>query len=777
MLQGRLLVLCFLLRVASCSGQPNATKLYLLGLFPWTGAWDGAEATVPATMLAVQDINADPKLLPDYELVVITRDTECDGGTATDEMYKELYNTSTTKIMILGPACSIATEPTAQASHHWNLVQISYSATSPKLSTRSLFPRFFRLLPPDSMLNVVKIAMFKEFHWTKVATIQESAPLFSLTTADFHIEAKQAGIEVIAAETFIDNPTTQIENIQKSGARIIVAGFYGNMARRVFCAAYHQKMYGAKYVWIVPGWLEWHWWRKTDASIDCSVEQMDEAVAYHFAVNIDNLPSDANRAPSLSGMTSRKFLERFAAVVDTDDPSSLTGFMEKSFAYDTVWTVALALHEAERQLSQLDPPRTVADFAYDSITCQILFDVISSLSFEGISGPIKFNSNGDRLGLILLRQLQDGSDVKVGTLDPTTGTGRDITWLGYEPISWLGGAPPIDFIIEREDRQTIQLSLFLTGAILATVGIALACCFLAFNIHFKKLRVIKMSSPNINNLMLIGGMLAYVAIIFLGVDTNIASTDTFVWMCRAKTWCLSIGFSLAFGSMFSKTWRVHKIFTNKTAAKMVLKDSRLFCFVTTLVLLDVLILVLWETLDPLVATERFGTKVIDDENDDIVYTPIRMMCESRNQTYWIGAFYVIDGLLLIFGAFLAWETRKVSIPALNDSKYIGVCVYNVLILSFVGAPVSFILEERNAHYALVATLIWLATTLTLCVVFVPKIRTRNDVQPAQNTLVSQVTQSHQGVTSVDAQKELQLLRQEIGRLRKNLHDLGQDDKE
>ena len=32
--------------------------------------------------------------------------------------------------------------------------------------------------------------------------------------ADFHRVAKEAGIEVIAAESFIDNPTTQIENIK-----------------------------------------------------------------------------------------------------------------------------------------------------------------------------------------------------------------------------------------------------------------------------------------------------------------------------------------------------------------------------------------------------------------------------------------------------------------------------------------------------------------------------------------------------------------------------------
>ena len=39
-------------------------------------------------------------------------------------MYRELYNRSTTKMMILGGGCSTATEPTAQASHHWNLIQV-----------------------------------------------------------------------------------------------------------------------------------------------------------------------------------------------------------------------------------------------------------------------------------------------------------------------------------------------------------------------------------------------------------------------------------------------------------------------------------------------------------------------------------------------------------------------------------------------------------------------------------------------------------------------------
>ena len=37
-------------------------------------------------------------------------------------------------------------------------------------------------------------------------------------------------------------------------------------------------------------------------------------------------------------------------------------------------------------------------------------------------------------------------------------------------------------------------------------------------------------------------------------------------------WTMALGFSLAFGAMFSKTWRVHKIFTNKKIQRMVSLD-------------------------------------------------------------------------------------------------------------------------------------------------------------------------------------------------------------
>ena len=53
--------------------------------------------------------------------------------------------------------------------------------------------------------------------------------------------------------------------------------------------------------------------------------------------------------------------------------------------------------------------------------------------------------------------------------------------------------------------------------------------------------------------------------------------------------------------------------------------------------------------------------------------------------------YFVLALLLIFGIFFAWETRKVRIEALNDSHQIGICVYNVVILSAVAVPLLSVL--------------------------------------------------------------------------------------
>ena len=67
--------------------------------------------------------------------------------------------------------------------------------------------------------------------------------------------------------------------------------------------------------------------------------------------------------------------------------------------------------------------------------------------------------------------------------------------------------------------------------------------------------------------------------------------------------------------------------------------------------------------------------------------------------------------------------RNVNIPALNDSKYIGLSIYNVVIFSALGVPLSYLLADNSGYtYAIVGGLIIFCTTLTLCLLFLPKVR-------------------------------------------------------
>lgn len=91
--------------------------------------------------------------------------------------------------------------------------------------------------------------------------------------------------------------------------------------------------------------------------------------------------------------------------------------------------------------------------------------------------------------------------------------------------------------------------------------------------HLRRFRYIKMSSPHLNNLIIVGCMLTYSSVIFLGLDSQLSSVTAFPYICTARAWLLMAGFSLAFGSMFSKTWRVHSIFTDVKLNKKVSRSD------------------------------------------------------------------------------------------------------------------------------------------------------------------------------------------------------------
>ncbi|XP_072028219.1 gamma-aminobutyric acid type B receptor subunit 2-like [Amphiura filiformis] len=390
------------------------------------------------------------------------------------------------------------------------------------------------------------------------------------------------------------------------------------------------------------------------------------------------------------------------------------------FGYDAAWAVGLMLNKSVEVLKNKvfadGEKRRLENFTYDDSEMGSLFaELLNETDFVGMSGHVRLE-NGDRIGDMTVVQIQGNEAHLIAVHYGTDGT---MEWLSQ--VVWKGGDIPSDYTAIIRVNEGISLYWYLTMCIVAGIGICLAGFFLGFNIRHKEQRNIKMSSPNLNNLIILGSILIYLCVIIGGLDGNIVSIETFVVMCQVRVWLISTGFVLGFGSMFAKTWRVYRIAALKTPKKMAVTDNHLFLMVAVFLAIDVLVLTLWQIIDPIyVQVIDLYSRETDITNQVII--PYIEQCTSGKIGYWFAVLYVYKGLLLIFGTFLAWETRTIHIPELNDSKLIGICVYNTVVLCIVGVSVSFLITNNTAAlFIFTSCIIIFCATLTLVVLFVPKV--------------------------------------------------------
>lgn len=61
-------------------------------------------------------------------------------------------------------------------------------------------------------------------------------------------------------------------------------------------------------------------------------------------------------------------------------------------------------------------------------------------------------------------------------------------------------------------------------------------------------------------------------------------------------------------------------------------------------------------------------------------------------------------LLLVFGTFLSYETRNLKLRFINDSRFVGLAIYNVAVMTLVTAPVVTLLihGKVDANFAFIS---------------------------------------------------------------------------
>lgn len=78
---------------------------------------------------------------------------------------------------------------------------------------------------------------------------------------------------------------------------------------------------------------------------------------------------------------------------------------------------------------------------------------------------------------------------------------------------------------------------------------------------------------------------------------------------------------------------------------------------------------------------------------------------------------------MVFGLFLAYETRSIKVKQINDSRYVGMSIYNVVVLCLITAPVAMVIaSQQDASFAFMALAVIFCCFLSMLLIFVPKVK-------------------------------------------------------
>ncbi|XP_022111536.1 gamma-aminobutyric acid type B receptor subunit 2-like [Acanthaster planci] len=564
--------------VKSLSGEfQQRIPIYIGGFFalPNNSIFGALPSTVQT---AIDHINNLTGILDGYKLKMRYRLTNGLPNEALGFLNDLLYE-GPTILMAAGPIFSRQALVVNEVAPRFNVVQVCL-ANSQALRDRERYPLTVQMYWSEDSVNPARVAFVRYMSWRRVAIIFEDNEYFRTNAEDLRAKLEAAGITVRATEAISDSskPDQQLRSLKRHDARIIFALSYFDTAIKLFCTVFHMQMFGGKYVWTLVGWYPEQWWTAVD-NVDCTAEQLQMALEYHFSVSawrsVDDL-GEIHYGEIQPPEYQLDFLRGLLAKEGVDR-------LEHIESYDVLVHIAMSLNRSIERLANLNPPKALHEFSYtDSEMSQVLLESVYLTSFVGPTGSVLIEDGGFRSKKnvrFFILQFRDGRSTEIIEYDDGSSSFRAVE---NRKLHWPDGSPPVDgktiIIKNGEVSQPVQLTLF----VFASVGIALDTVFLFINIKFKRQRAIKISTPPLNNLIVLGSLLLYTSVFLFGLDQSIFTDKEIIRICLIKYSLMCIGISLAFGALFMKTYRIHAIFSRAVAKlkRVVITCSKLTGFLT-----------------------------------------------------------------------------------------------------------------------------------------------------------------------------------------------------
>ncbi|XP_044758151.1 probable G-protein coupled receptor 158 [Coccinella septempunctata] len=253
----------------------------------------------------------------------------------------------------------------------------------------------------------------------------------------------------------------------------------------------------------------------------------------------------------------------------------------------------------------------------------------------------------------------------------------------------------------EDDRPCVVSLNWLLRSVILGLSCVIICCLpvvVIFTWKYGNVKVVRAASPVLLRVITLGAFFIYCTIIVMYPRPS-------VYTCTARVWLREIGFSLTYGALMLKTWRISVIFRVRSAKAVKITDMNLLKRLGVIVAVFTVFLVIRTLVAPPIV-------IVGRTADDLK----AYLCRTD---WWDHSFSTMEVIFLVWGIRLCIVVRKAP-SEFNESKFISMAIYNEFLLSvFLNISMLFLQKPANPDllYIIFFCHTQLTVTLLLCLIF------------------------------------------------------------
>eukprot|EP01084_Bolivina_argentea_P317240 550023_1 len=713
----------------------------------------GYDATA-AQWLAIQAINNDSKLLPNYHFQLQVFDTEGQMHTALlntlNITQSQNKNHSIYFPIILGAPMSSLSTAINPLLGAFNMGQISAASTSISLSDTTKYPYFYRTIPSDKLQAEGLAWLCNEFNWTRIAVVHanDAYGLHLWLQIQDLIITKNYDIDATSIAVSHENPETYknaADQIKDMNIYIIILIVHDT---NIFQYFDHANITDYPHYYLgVDAWFD----KKT---LDIQTNKTNHMHYNGFIGTVpwqtDSLPlnsytDDVRIIINESLVKYNRIKELWLYYYNNGFATKLNNLREPGiisiYGYDAMFTIVEAIQEIENNSS--DTLSTLINNHVDLIK-QLNDSITRRINFIGLSGHVTFDETGERVnGYYSFGNINNGNEIDYFGYFYYNKTGNFVHNINVSKIVW-----PQDFIdknmipranIWRHEKiKTIHIRLCMTLIILLGVSCIIALVCMIFLIYYRKNIVIKAASWRLNVIMCFGAILGYIGGILYGIDEGFFNeSDDYVqtiltYLCNIKLWVLIISYTVLFIPLFGKTYRLSLLFNAILTARVV-KDKKIFIGVLICVLIDITMLTIFTIIKPATRVYIDYETISIDELQQLQLKHGRCTFNAHNEIFindWsIYGFLLFFKLCeLIWGLYVALDVSRIKditnmLTRFDETGIQLLSIFFIVIILCVGMPMYGFgpTEQPDFYYLIIGILILLIGNIVIIFNLFPRI--------------------------------------------------------